>query len=1002
MNFIQSAGFLLMLLFSLFSTETIKLCPKLNDNLLCQCEELHNGYVIKCPGTALNPRISVRITGLLYVEIKCNHFDVDEYKELPAIDIKYYDHLIMHRCPLPAGNIPQLLDLLGIQLIKALEFEVDEFRTNLTREHLNGLGSLESLSLNLKRLTDIPCDLLGDFPKLNYLNLKSLKVKLPPNIFVGLEHLKTLKLFHYNLKQLPADIFRNQRKLQKLYLHCNQLRELPPKLFTNNNNLRKVHLTKNRERLETLPSALFANLPDLQEVNIDCNIIPDDPYDLKTSDLHWLVKGCLVRIRCGMTEIPDNLFANSSKIIRMSLAKNEFVTLPENLLAKQYDLDTLDLSHNKLQSLPDKLFRHTRNLIELKLSFNQLTKITRKTFTYLANLKTLYLDNNYLMTIENYAFTRNLNLLYIYMQNNRINLGNIMDYDYKYDYITNDIFYYDDDKPISPFENLFKLKILNLQNNSVQYIYRDWKNKMPNLKELDLSCNNITSLDYSDLEKRSQNAIFINLTHNQIRLINFTDMGLLGKNLTRTYYDTISLNNNPLVCDCKLLSFVQYLNGEFRQIPHIKWNFITDDLVCDKPDDLKGMHVSNVQPKDLLCPIDSKDIEQPHCTHGCSCWKRTYDLALIVNCSNTGMTKVPALPHVQSLALESIELHVENNNLLKLPKVSTPGYKDVKQIYAAGNNLSHVEVDNLPANLTYLDLSRNNFERLSTSLLNFFHQNHIHSKFGLADNPWNCDCENMPLMQFVQKKFPMITDAEKIYCAVPQNHTMIEYLTNNDICQKREGSFVALKTIIILTGFLIALIAVLYYKYQTEIKVWMYKYRILLCLINVKELDKNKKYDAFISYSHKDEQFIAKYLVPELEEGPIRFKLCVHVRDFIVGECIPDQILQAVNDSSRTIMVLSQNFIESAWARMEFRSAHQAALNERRSRLIVILYSDIADPDSLDSQLKAYLKMNTYLKWGDPKFWDNLRYAMPHPSNKPNTMVQNSVKWICRCRTESE
>lgn len=87
-----------------------------------------------------------------------------------------------------------------------------------------------------------------------------------------------------------------------------------------------------------------------------------------------------------------------------------------------------------------------------------------------------------------------------------------------------------------------------------------------------------------------------------------------------------------------------------------------------------------------------------------------------------------------------------------------------------------------------------------------------------------------------------------------------------------------------------------------------------------------------------------------------------------------------MNNSRRTIVILSKHFLESVWGLHEFHCAYVKGLAEKRIRVIIIIYGDIGELDQLDPAIQSYLKSRTYIKWGEAWFWEKLRYALPHRS----------------------
>lgn len=149
-----------------------------------------------------------------------------------------------------------------------------------------------------------------------------------------------------------------------------------------------------------------------------------------------------------------------------------------------------------------------------------------------------------------------------------------------------------------------------------------------------------------------------------------------------------------------------------------------------------------------------------------------------------------------------------------------------------------------------------------------------------------------------------------------------------------------------------------------------------------------KEYDAFISYSSKDENWVVNVLCKRLESSPHNLSLCLHYKHFVPGACIADNIIDSVEKSRRTILVLSNNFLRSEWCILEFRKAFHQSLLENSHLVILILDEDLDFNDIPD--LKHCLMTRTYIRVNESLFWDKLIQCLSKASsNRGNKSLQN-------------
>ncbi len=178
----------------------------------------------------------------------------------------------------------------------------------------------------------------------------------------------------------------------------------------------------------------------------------------------------------------------------------------------------------------------------------------------------------------------------------------------------------------------------------------------------------------------------------------------------------------------------------------------------------------------------------------------------------------------------------------------------------------------------------------------------------------------------------------------------------------------------VLGTFILLIIVTVFFlwKYRHELSAILYvKYGIKF----IQEREEKREYDAYITYSQHDFDFVKNQLLDPLEKIP--FKICIPERDFGPGDFKSQKIIKGVQASKRTIIVLSQNFIDSGWCQFEFAQAHLKMLEDESFKLLLITIEEPKALQNIPKLVKHYINSRTYLMKDDKLFWEKLLYQMP-------------------------
>ncbi|KAI4503247.1 hypothetical protein M0802_001469 [Mischocyttarus mexicanus] len=907
---------------------------------------------------------------------------------------------------LPPGLFGELTQLMVLDLS----------RNELTVEWVNaatfgGLVRLVVLDLSSNRITRLDPTVFRDLYSLQILRLQeNLLESLPENTFSALYNLHTLLLSDNRLTVIDSTTLSGLYVLSLLSLDNNRIHTIHPSSLRNASSLQDLHLNGNR--LTSVPDALKATTL-LRTLDLGENLI---------------------------SEIPSGTFDHVVQLYGLRLTENHIGNLTKGIFDRIKELKILNLSRNRIQYIEPGTFDENLNLQAIRLDGNQLTDISGL-FTNLPNLVWLNVSDNKLKWFDYAMIPTGLQWLDIH-SNEIHELGNYFEIESQLQLSTFDA---SENKLTEITGNAIPMSVelLFLNDNLISKVQSYSFFKKPNLTRVDLKGNQIRNLEPYALRISAvppekplpefyigDNQYLCDCTMEWLQRVN-------RQNQTRVQPKVMDLES----IYCKLLYDREHAFVPLVEASHSQFlcKYETHCFALCHCCDFDACDCEMTCPVNCTCYHDqSWSANVVDCSNGGHTNKlpeqipmdatRLYldgnDLRVVSSHAFIGRKKLKVL------FLNSSNIEIVQNRIRELRGHEFEGLDALKQLHLQRNQLGSIGNDTFAPlrSLRVLKLQSNRLITLPIWTLP------SSIEVSLSANPWSCECDYLQsYREWIREPNVHVTDASELRCvynitefeaygdetftddefgfaitaattddrdtngnvslssactgAIPIDNEVHRNYTKTIIEKQILQDYLPLLVATLASSLVIMLLCMLAFIFRQELRVWFHSrfgVRIFYRNHEVDRDDRDKLFDAFVSYSSKDEAFVAEELAPVLEMGNPSYKLCLHYRDFPVGSFIADTIVQAVESSRRTIMVLSENFIKSEWCRFDFKSAHHQVLRDRRRRLILVLVGDVHQRD-LDPDIRLYLKTNTYLQWGDKLFWEKLRFALPDVPNNQRT-----------------
>ena len=361
-------------------------------------------------------------------------------------------------------------------------------------------------------------------------------------------------------------------------------------------------------------------------------------------------------------------------------------------------------------------------------------------------------------------------------------------------------------------------------------------------------------------------------------------------------------------------------------------------------------------------------------------------------------------------------LHLEDNLIHSLQGYEFGNLTSLKELYLQRNKLAYIDSNTFSA-LKSLEILHLHDNLLTLQpVWEWSGQLPALRALTLSSNPWSCQCDYvsrfvMYIEQGSQLSNLVIQDESSIQCQpTDQQQPPRFFLANaNSTCTDAMAITLTdqswsqvLSIAISLTALciVIAVVSVIFFVFRTPLRVWLHsKYGVRMCSSSTCVRKKSsggvqsrdKLYDAFVSYSVKDEDFVNQVLVGQLEQSEEPgYKLCLQHRDLPNNSSIADTYPSIATLCAKQVLVVSLPFLESEWPKIKY-----SVQDLRKWKPLLIVTQELSSLDlAKNPEFNILMKTAVVIRWSEAGFWNKLKYYLPdalaHFTYRRNINLNNS------------